>query len=77
MVHMTCSAANVPAAPSEPEPEATAAAARSHTVVRASTRRCPAGRRSRWPVSRLGAGADKGPITASNTADCAGVIANR
>ena len=49
---------------------------RRHTSASASTRRCPAGRRSRSPVSPFGAGADNGPIAASNTAACSGVIHN-
>ncbi len=44
-----------------------------HTSANASTRRCPAGRRSRSPVSSFGTGALSGPIAASSTAACSGV----
>ncbi len=44
------------------------------TWVRASTRRCPAGRRSASPVSGLGAGAVRGPMAASRVAAWSGVI---
>ena len=44
------------------------------TWVRASTRRCPAGRRSASPVSVLGAGAVRGPMAASRVAAWSGVI---
>ena len=71
---VTCSAAADPAAPSPPCSSASRPDERRHTSVNASTRRCPAGRRSRSPVSSLGAGADNGPIAASSTAACSGVI---
>ncbi len=70
---VTCKAAELPAAPSEPCPAASSADERRHTSASASTRRCPAGRRSRCPVSSFGAGADNGPIAASNTAACSAV----
>ena len=71
---VTCNAAELPAAPSEPCPSASNPDERRHTSASASTRRCPAGRRSRSPVSSFGTGAVIGPIAASSTAACSGVI---
>ena len=59
--------------PRRPWTSASSALDLRHTSASASTRRCPAGRRSRCPVSSLGAGALNGPIAASSTAACSGV----
>ena len=62
--------------PPETPPRRPAAGGASgwHPTPSAGTRRCPAGRRSRSPVSSLGAGADNGPIAASSAAACLSLI---
>ena len=71
-----CSAAELPAAPADPWPSASRPRERRHTSASASTRRCPDGRSSRSPVTSFG-GALIGPIAASSTAACSGVITSR
>ncbi len=71
---VTCNAAELPAAPSLPLPSASNPDERRQASVSASTRRCPAGRRSRCPVTSFGTGLDIGPIAASSVAACSGVI---
>ena len=71
---LTCSTAPDSPGPSAPAWSNAAALVRRHTSVSASTRRCPAGRRSRSPVTGFGTGVAIGPIAASSTAACCGVI---